>query len=639
MIQSKYYIRIIGLCGIYIAGIIVSLLICRKITLPFYNPWHITGLLPQLKYNPATNIVKFIIIIAFPSVALVMTSCLGGDVLREKIYDHANNRSRVDNPDYSLRILDIKKRYFFFFFSILFAIIIAINIPTFHSSGEFDSFHEGESLGTAVSYMQGKVPYKDIIFIHGIFQDPLRSIIAFKLLGKSIGSARTLESFVKVLSFVFLFVLLLKLFSQNYLYAYISFLILAFLSICDVSYWRIPNFLIVPPRDILTFMFLIVFQSLIAFLIQQEQTFPRFRTYAGIFLFSFLPLASFSYSVDRGLYLFATYLLFAPALFLFAVKKGIGRYCFMISLLGLIVATLLMGFLLKWEYSEFYKFVFLAMPKYKELMTGMVYPIHHITFLLPVALIGLNVFLITYFFLRELLEEGRKIDSLLSYLKNHLMEICLLVMSVFFFRSALGRSDWEHVVSSSIMSYILFIYLVIRHYLNNFLSNRNVFRRNLTYLISLCVFLVMVLSACRAYNKNLITENFPFQIDDSHFIPGSYKNTIFFIKDNLGERETFFTMTSEASWYYFINRPCPTRFPIVYFAAPPFFQGEIVNDLKIKEVKYILYQNKDWASSMDGFTNEKRLPIIAKYIKENYSFSKNIDGNELWIKKHGSSPN
>jgi hypothetical protein len=45
-------------------------------------------------------------------------------------------------------------------------------------------------------------------------------------------------------------------------------------------------------------------------------------------------------------------------------------------------------------------------------------------------------------------------------------------------------------------------------------------------------------------------------------------------------------MTSEGSWYYFIEKACPTRFPVVWFASTTFYQEEIVSDLKNNNVKY-----------------------------------------------------
>ena len=95
-------------------------------------------------------------------------------------------------------------------------------------------------------------------------------------------------------------------------------------------------------------------------------------------------------------------------------------------------------------------------------------------------------------------------------------------------------------------------------------------------------------------------------------------------------------MTSEASWYYFIRKPCPIRFPIVWFAMPYFYQSEIVEDLKKSRVKYILYKNDARSNRFGGFGNEVKLPVVVDYIKKNYCFFIKINDNEIWIKKAGS---
>lgn len=136
----------------------------------------------------------------------------------------------------------------------------------------------------------------------------------------------------------------------------------------------------------------------------------------------------------------------------------------------------------------------------------------------------------------------------------------------------------------------------------------------------------------RACKSKLIEINFPYRTEDSCFIPGNYKNTINFIKNTLKADENFYTMTSEAVWYYYINKPCPCRFPVVWFAVPKFYQEQITAQIDRNNVKYIIYRNQNWSNTIDGIQNEERFPIIIKYIEEHYHFYKNIDGNELWIR-------
>jgi hypothetical protein len=115
-------------------------------------------------------------------------------------------------------------------------------------------------------------------------------------------------------------------------------------------------------------------------------------------------------------------------------------------------------------------------------------------------------------------------------------------------------------------------------------------------------------------------------------MPENQKKTIEFLKKNLKKDEYFYSLTSEGTWYYFIDRPCPTRFPSTVLATPNFYQKEVVRDLGEKgdKVKYIIFRNNLWTNNLDFIPNEKRYPYLIEYIKENYEFYKLIDDQEIW---------
>jgi hypothetical protein len=239
---------------------------------------------------------------------------------------------------------------------------------------------------------------------------------------------------------------------------------------------------------------------------------------------------------------------------MFYYKRNSSKYFLAFSVLGLGVATILSMYLLKWNFEHFFNFVFLIMPKYKELMDGEKYKFFNIIYIIPIALIALNTYFTTFNIIRFFSIEKINSSSILKYLNNHVVEIFLLTMSIFFFRSALGRSDFEHVAYSSIIIYILSIYIFIIYYLKIILLKIEYLYRLLVYSTIFAVFCVTVFGLYRIFNNELILLNFPFRIDDSKFIGENYINTISFLRTNLKEEDNFFTMTSEAIWYYYINK-------------------------------------------------------------------------------------
>ena len=65
-----------------------------------------------------------------------------------------------------------------------------------------DLFHEGERLAPAQAMMDGKVPYRDVLFVHGFLRDPAVALVAFRLFGVSVAALRTLEQILSPLGLI-----------------------------------------------------------------------------------------------------------------------------------------------------------------------------------------------------------------------------------------------------------------------------------------------------------------------------------------------------------------------------------------------------------------------------------------------------
>ena len=117
-------------------------------------------------------------------------------------------------------------------------IFIAGNFyPNHNNITRLNYFHEGETLGTAIDYLNNKVPYKDSIFAHGVFQDPLRSVIAFKIFGHSIAASRTADSILSIITLLLFSTFLYLLFEKNIYYFALSCSCSIFLDSQACLYW------------------------------------------------------------------------------------------------------------------------------------------------------------------------------------------------------------------------------------------------------------------------------------------------------------------------------------------------------------------------------------------------------------------
>lgn len=628
VLSGKTMLKHVFLLTVFLAGILAGLFLWDRIELSFENPWGIVSELTALQYNPANNLLRFIVLMSLPAALLLAIYLFKSRRINDLCFGAGDRAKGADHTP----VLSPAGKTMLVLGMVTVACLVGVTVTTFGSSGTFDTFHEGETLGPAISYVHGKIPYKDFLFWKGVIQDPLRSVIAFNLFGRSIGAVRTLDSILKILQILLFAFFMRKIYGGDYLSVALTFIALIVLynimTLLPFAYLKQ-----LASRDIITFSFLMTVPFLHSRIMERHRAPVLHKLIAANFLFSFIPVASFAYSIDRAFFLGATFLVLSPVIYLSFFHRHRLRIPYLASsLAGVLAGLLVLGLLLREGFWDFLTFTFRIVPHYKDLLDGKVYPIHSLPGLTCTILIAANTYWVTLQFLRVLQSNnGNVLRTLPAFLEMYLTELCLLLLSIFIFRGALGRSDVGHVVYNSYLSSILFIYIVVKHYLPHLLQ-RPGYRTRCSYGAVSVMILFSGVCLYRIYTWNLITYNFPVMVSDSRIIPEHYKATIAFLKNNLTLDDDFLTMTSEGCWYYFLDKPCPTRFPLACFAATQFYQHEVVEDLKQARVKFILYRNNSSASRIYGFSAEVRQPIIVDYIKQHYRFYTMIDDNELWIK-------
>jgi len=598
----------------FFVSILFALLTYDYIKLPYSNPWSISGPLTKIKYNPNNDIIRYLYIILMPVIGLLIVTSLTN--IKKSII---GKWEPAINLPYILRMVS-------YILLLIFVIIYIGNSYMYHNDpSPLDSFHEGETLGMAIDYQNGKVPYKETIFVHGPLQDPLRSVFAFEIFGKSIAASRTLTALLEIVVHILFVLALYYLFDKNICFLAIS---LSLLILVQSLHSHGINFSI-PSRDIPLYLFIIT-ATMLSNKIKLDLPSGNIRLNILFFLWTFIPTIAFSYSIDRGFYLSFVALITLIIMYSF-YWKTVRSYTFSIST-GYMLGILIFGLSIKFAYIDFIKFSFLTMPKYKELMDGFIYKFTKLSYLIPVIMISVNIYWIFYKFICF---KGNQNISFVMKLKKfyslYFMEILLCLLSVTYFRSALGRSDLGHVFYVLAPVFISICFILVKHYLNSTLDKFKKYRQIILSTLTLIIVLISITVYYPHVRLNKLY-TLPLGIPDNKIIPKSYIPVISYIRSHLNDNEYFFTMTNEASWYYFIDRLCPTKFPVVWFAMPLFYQDQVVRDLKNNNVKLVLYKNRHWANAIDGFTNQERLPRINNYIRNNYSPFKVINENELWIK-------
>lgn len=99
-----------------------------------------------------------------------------------------------------------------------------------------------------------------------------------------------------------------------------------------------------------------------------------------------------------------------------------------------------------------------------------------------------------------------------------------------------------------------------------------------------------------------------------------------------------FDFSNQPAFYFFANRPNPTRFYQVPIISPPEFQREVLVALDRVKPPVILRRSPEGFDNFDGIPNDVRAAAVATYIDECYAFHKKVRGVEIWTRKPRQSP-
>jgi hypothetical protein len=593
--RARWYI----LNGILAAfSFFAALLLSPLVSLKYRNPHGILGPLAQLQFNPANNLLRFLFILLVASgLFYFLHSCL-----RAKRWT-------------LLRVIVIA-----FFTASYFFSSTTIYIQ---KTQNIDMFHDGEQLGVgAAIYDFGLRPYQDMFFLHGAFGDPLIADYAFKLLGRSIGSYFLLDWLLTVLSIGAFFSLLSLLIRNHILFFGSAFF---FYGMLDSNAFALGRELAVLPY--LLMMVLIVRGIL--------------RERLGFLLTSFLAFFSLYLSVDRGLYLFLGNLVFIGAYIAFKHlpwERSIAFWwrvlkqewqIYLSGLVGILLAVLAGAVWFGLDaMPRFFRMTFVEIPQFNSLMFDYKYPPFSLATLYPhwwpIILIFLSILIVlSYLFYQRA-----------RLTRSFVVPIVLVFLSVVFYKSALGRSDIGHVLY---IMHIVFLAVVV---LIDYMIRHPLYRD--VGVLAVGTFIVLFFLPFFSWERVLTLPVYEARDVKSHlrlnkfadsiFVPPSKLETADYIKQHTSPHDYVFDFTNQAAYYYLLQRPNPTRFYMVWFASPDYYQKEALADLQRHPPKFIIYQTDNGSATIDGITNAERVKDINAWIQDHYQHDQEF-GKEVIYKQ------
>lgn len=564
-----------------------------------------------------------------------------------------------------------------------------------HSDG-IDLFHEGERVGVVNELLRGEIVYRDIRLLHGLFHNAYKSLLGMKFFGVTLEADRRIYHLVYPLGYVCFYLLALQFFQRRtaaHLFTF-GFIFIAIGATMYAGIWRA----YLPATDRHIFGFLTI--ALLCLWLNKGVTSGKpFLISAGICT----PLAVFN-SLDVGLYTWAASSLFLALFGLGSLRGELpeaavpakttrgGKGAFLSPLLTYKLGVLIgfLPFLIyfgahgaiddvikgSWIQAVYHipifgtRFITISpeLSKVTSLVTFSQF-ILSIPFMwyFPVLI---YLMALTFLLFHAVANRGRIKEWKL---------LLVLLAGIISFRTALGRSDWQHITFSLAYFWLICFFFLERVSLaykahrtksagdnSNELSNavRGVhrFSTDVPQFAFSLVILVGVLWYIKAdlYKPLAIAEQALMRLPKFGAIPPQYETyvepdikrvgkiltppsqakeiegVVAYIQENTAPTEPIFDLSNQGAYYFLADRPNPTRYPLVVYASPEPLQKEVIADLEQAKPKYVIFTTgSSWGNAPDGISTVDRVPLVTAYIRSNYETDVKIGSVSIWKRRSG----
>ena len=183
-----------------IASIIFSTLMWEKISLPF-NDLGIVGEYSRNKFNPANDILRYLMFILFPILIFFSQVFFNKDKFKYFILNLNDNSS-----------IELQKNYSIIFLFTLFLLLLILEFLSVQFQlHNLDLMHEGQQLSSAFKNSQDGSLWSGSYITTGLFYETISSNIIWNLFdAETIGLKRITDIFLIFLLKVLLIILALK---------------------------------------------------------------------------------------------------------------------------------------------------------------------------------------------------------------------------------------------------------------------------------------------------------------------------------------------------------------------------------------------------------------------------------------------
>jgi hypothetical protein len=633
--------RLALISAVFLFCWVVIGLLWDNIWLPYDHSTGIIGTPFGHNFNPKTSLVRYLLFTLLPASIFLILFIIPKtrQILILKPESEETNLTKAANLNADDR-LSRGLRIFSVFIVVTWGSAFALYffMERFYPIREvLNIFHEGEFLTPAYNYLKSGGLWTSSVFPHGVFYDPLATVLGWKLFGTvSVGASRVVN--------------------VGLLYLIPLALIFYFIVVSDVCTEKgewVDRIILL---QLLLFTYTVAFKYQAAFLpmerfaehpkiwglleIFSRRDVPvllgvsflliaiRKRSIAYGFIAGLFSAISYFYTIDRGAYFTATLLIVLALSSIFTSDRR--------SILKVILGSvfgILSGWAVFWIYvghTEFKAFIAQTSSLYSTISYLTDYPIAKPGIdraeTIIMALIAIQLFGALYFLIKDYMKK-RELHLLAAHSS-------LVMLAFFYFRSALGRPDTYHMRYASSFSFLGFAFLV-------WLAIRKVKKRAAVILIMTLLLAFNSYSAIHRVSKLSVSRMLDSKkrirkfvaAPDYEYLEENDGIALRQIKEIFKDEPCFFTITGDAAYSYLLKKPSCGKYFSPVFASLPSHQKDLIDDLKEASPRYILFDSPSVYNDIDGVPRRVRLSIVYEYLEANYDLFKEFYGYKVYKKK------
>lgn len=501
-----------------------------------------------------------------------------------------------------------------------------------------DLFHRGESIGPASDYLRGKVPFRDVFVLHGMLEDGQLDAWLMQLFGRSLDVAVMRTVILGAFLGVAIWFLGIAIFES---------IPLAMLCVAMGSWTTAEN-----NRTFFQVAAVALFWNAL-----------RRRSTASAICSGILAGVALFFSYEIGLYTIVAGLLVALLIRIAMTRNewngmppGQAATSFAIGV-ALGAAPFALWLATRGALDDFLVTSFVTIPKYIDAVWSLPFPDLVSTFRKDLNLHALSEFVLWEKFhlvLSPLTIAIAAVYFIQRWLRRRvdMLDYALLVLTVFATvaqRTAFGRASFRHQYFAAFLIgplLVLLAVLVVR-------MLRGVWERGgegtRAFVVAISVAAVPVIAVLfwipdlinirlhdftRYYGRVMRVDRDARAEEVSWRIADVSRN----IRELTRRNEPFFDFSNQPAFYFFADRPNPTRFYQVPILSPREFQDETIRALERAKPKVILRRSPELFDQFDGVTNDLRAQAVSAYIDDLYRFHKAVRGVELWTRRADAKP-